>query len=187
MKYTDVISSIGSIATAGALIWAFIQHRADNRNLEKKMQEEKKKYKQERVDFELSQIEIKIHHLEDRFNRYTEIFLITEKLNWAFLKMKTDIMKVNVIHIEEYEMQFTNISNLLNELDPWQQAIIGDLPIDPLINKYYNYYDYKENDDFLSWIEHFEGQVQEAADEAHKIIEKTSELRKILQDRLMQL
>lgn len=187
MGYTDIINSISSVATAGALIWAFIQHRLDTKQLNKQMKEDREKYIQERQDFEETQIESRIQKLNERFDQYTEIYLIAEKLNWSLRRLKDEVSKADDITIEDYDSYFTRISSLLDELEPWQQAIIGDLPIDPLINSYYSYYDYTRCEDLLSWIEHFENQVKKAADDASKMTDQISMSTKKLQERLIQL
>ena len=180
MNYAEIIASIGSIATALALVWAVVQHRIDSKKVNEQIILERKRFRIDQAELLENLIEIRINKLKEITNHYTEIILVAEKLKWALLNMKDEAEKESKINIEDYVKHFDILSNILNELRPWQQAIIGDLPVDPMINGYYQYYNYTEAKQLIEWIEHFQIQIETALKDAAQISENAFKQEELL-------
>ncbi|AOH54522.1 hypothetical protein ABE28_009175 [Peribacillus muralis] len=186
MNYFELTQAIGSVATAGAFIWAFISHRLDSKRYDNQLEEERRKHLQDRSDIEISQIESKITNLNETMNNYAGILLTSEKLKWSLKRMSENIeQNKNSFVISDYEPHLEEMRQLLNHLLPWQQSIIGDLPIDPLINNFYAYYKYSSKEELLEWVENFELQVEQAAEICGDTIERISNIIENLQNKLM--
>src|SRR5699024_2433078 len=183
LNYMDVISVVGSLATALALIWALVQHRIDYAQMSKQLRLDNKRFANERSEFLETQIALRINRLTDITNQYTEIYLVAEKLKWTLQSMKDRVEQEEKLNINDYDDYFKKLSNILSDIQPWQQAIIGDLPIDPMINGYYGYYNYTKPQQLIEWIENFEEQIEIAADDASRTSENAFKLIESLREK----